>query len=126
MLSMKTIMQRSDEMWKLVAEKKLYKSWEGFEEIKKFEDLLRANGIQYDKNIEDGGKTIICKSNNGKVIGKVRENCFSYGSEMDLLEVYGLFKKTDFIGYQSAQEALFLVMKSLTSYKESKPQLLLN
>ena len=116
--------QRSEQMWDLVARGKLNKFWDGFTEIQKFEALIRRNNISYDLRVEDGGETIICKSKNGKHIGTVRENCFSDGSVMDLVEVFGLYNKNDLFIYQTAQEALFLILKSLTAYQMRNPHII--
>ena len=111
----KEIIKRSDEIWEWSL-KHRRKFYEGFREIRKLEELLEISGFQFLKRIEDGGLTIIFKHNNGHAVGKARENCFSDGCAMDLLEVYGLHEDRTVYGYITASRAFSMLLDSLDAY----------
>ena len=115
-MTYKTIIRRSDVIWNWARKypntrKRLY---EGFHEIQKLKNLLAIDEYNFDEFIEDGGTTIVLRCNNGKVIAKARENCYSEGSAMDLLEVYGLYgkKKDKIYGFISAEKAYTMFLDS--------------
>lgn len=109
------IMERSNYIWSWALENKR-KVWKGFKEIRKFRDLIKVNGYDYFERAEDGGLTIVVKGYNGKILIKARENCYSYGCAMDLLEVYGLFEDPEIYGSVSAEEAFAMFQNSSRKY----------
>ncbi len=117
----KTIIQRSDEIWAWSLRKhRKNECYSGFHEIRKLEDILNISGFQFSKEYEDGGMTIIFKHDNGKCVGKARENCYSEGVVMDLLEVYGLYGNKNIYGYISADQAFTMLLDSLDAYTRTQ------
>lgn len=115
------IFKRSDEMWEFVRSNKKGKAYEGFYEIRKLEDAIKCYELPYHAYYEDGGITIIFKHSNGKHVGKARENCYSEGAVMDLLEVFGLYgHKNKIYGGVSAAKAFQMLLDSLNQYTREK------
>ena len=119
-MTYKTIVRRDKEIWAWArrypnTRKKLY---QGFHEIQKLKDFLVSDGYHFDEYIEDGGTTLILKYENGKQLAKARENCYSEGSALDLLEVYGLYgkKKNKMHGFVSAEKAYSMFLDSFDLY----------
>ena len=118
-MTYETIMKRSDDIWKWSRNKENLKNkcYEGFHEIRKLEGVLEANGMRYSTQVDDGGLTVIFEYDNGKQLAKARENCFSEGAAMDLLEVYGLYEnKRKVYGFIDSSTAFSMFLNSLRIY----------
>ena len=109
------ILKRSKDIWSW-AMKNINKPYKGFYEIRKLEDLVRTYGFKYKKKVVDGGLTIVITHDNGKILAKAREDCYSEGSVLDLIEVYSLYgDKKNVYGFMSADETF---SKFLNSYRK--------
>lgn len=118
---MKEIVAKSEKIWDWVLSGNYKHKWfRGFREINKLEDSLRINGFYYDKIFRDGGFTIIFKDENGKHLGKAREDCFSEGCVMDLIEIFSLYESNEIIGFLDSNEAYAYFMNSFRRYSSSK------
>lgn len=115
----KNIIRRSNEMW-IWGVKNPNHVYHGFHEIYKFEDLIKSYGYRYVRTIEDGGLTIIVYHDDGKKLAKVKENCYSEGGVVDLLEVCGIYgeKPSVFHGFKSAHDAFSIYMNCYRKYSK--------
>ena len=115
----KEILERSDKIWKW-ARTNIQKPFYEFHEICKFENLIKIYGYRYHKTIADGGITIVIQNDRSSVtLAKVRENCYSEGAVLDLLEVYGLYGRKNDVYVVDSNEAFSMFLNSLRLY-ESK------
>lgn len=114
-----SVRKASDDIWNYAITGNLNRCYRGFREIKKLEDMLRTYGYKFSRSFHDGGQTIIFMDDNGKRLGTARENCFSDGAAMDLIEVFGLYgeKSDNFLGFLDANEVFSLFMNSSRKYK---------
>lgn len=117
---LKQNIEKSDKIWKWYIDGKLNEFFPEFTEIETCQKYLQSIGMKHCVRIEDGGKTIICKHSSGKIVGKIRENCFSDGCSMNLVEVIGLIGAIHDIGFLSAEEAIQYIKKSLAVYENKK------
>lgn len=80
-----------------------------YKEILKLDQMLTERGIPHTLRPMKDGWQVIYTGNGSELIADAIEHYFSYGSECDLLEIYGLLtpeeKQTDdVLGYLTAVE----------------------